>query len=168
MTNHCGSCTACCRVFDIAELKKPAGKWCDHCAIGSGCTIYDARPKACVEFECLWLLSQKRESPREHLPAALRPDKCKVVFAPSTNESVVAAITMPGAPGAWRRPDVRALIDVLVKNNDVAVVCGAAGSTRRTMITREIEKEVEMTPPDENGMQWNIDPMPNPPKEQKP
>jgi len=157
MTNHCGSCTACCRVFDIAELKKPAGKWCDHCAIGNGCTIYDVRPKACVEFECLWLLSQKRENPRERLPLVLRPDKSKVVFAPSTNESVIAALTMPGAPLAWERPDVRGLIDALVKGpGDFSVVAGAPGALDRTVINRDGTHPVRMTPPDENGMQFNI------------
>jgi len=155
--NHCGSCTACCRVFDIAELQKPAGKWCDHCAIGSGCTIYEARPKACVEFECLFLLSQKRDDAREHLPLSLRPDKCKVVFAPSTNENVVAALTMPGAPLAWERKDVRALIDTLVNGpGNFAVVAGAPGALRRTLIDRDGQREVRMTPPDENGMQFNI------------
>lgn len=163
--NHCGNCTACCRVFDIPELKKPAGKWCQHCAIGSGCTIYDVRPKPCVEFECLWLISQGREDPREHMPHSLRPDKCKVVFAPSTNERVVAALTMPHAPTAWRRADVRAIIDVLVKRNDFAVVCGAPGSTRRIMVTHAGEREVLLTEPDEAGMQWGVNPMPNP-KEQ--
>ena len=158
-TNHCGSCTACCRVFDIPEIKKPAGKWCEHCAIGKGCKIYEDRPSMCAEFECLWLLSQQREDPRDHLSPALRPDRCKVVFSPSTNARVMAALTMPGDPTAWRRPVVRDLINVLIKLGDVSVVAGAAASTRRTMIDRDGEHEVNMTEPDENGMQWNI---PNP------
>ena len=91
MTNHCGTCTACCRIFDIPELKKPAGKWCEHCEIGRGCTIYSERPQMCIDFECLWLLSQKREDSRERLAAELRPDRCKVVFSPSTNDRIMAA-----------------------------------------------------------------------------
>lgn len=156
MTNHCGSCTACCRVFDIPQLEKPAGAWCQHCDIGKGCKIYEARPQPCVEFECLWLISQKREDKREQLPASLRPDRCKVVFAPSTDETVMAALTMPHAPDAWRRPAVRSMIDTLVKLNAFSVVCGAPRSTRRTMVDADGEHEVQMTEPDENGMQWNI------------
>ena len=67
MTNHCGTCTACCRVFAIPALNKPAGQWCQHCDIGVGCKIYNSRPQTCVEYECLWLQSQKRDDPREHM-----------------------------------------------------------------------------------------------------
>ena len=154
--NHCGSCTACCRIFDIPELKKPAGKWCEHCEIGRGCTIYESRPQMCVDFECLWLLSQKREDFRERLAAELRPDRCKVVFSPSTNDRVMAATTMPGAPFAWKRHDVMALIKRLTSNG-MGVVCGAPRSTTRTMIDREGMHEVHMTEPDEDGMQYNIE-----------
>lgn len=157
MTNHCGTCTACCRVFDIPQLEKPAGEWCHNCAIGKGCKVYETRPTVCVEFECLWLQSQQRSDPGEALPLALRPDKCKVVFGPSTDPNVMAALTMPGTPTAWRRKDVRALIDLLVRNNnDYAVVCGAPRSTRRTHISRNGEKEVRMTEPDSDGIQWSI------------
>ncbi|MDB5633206.1 MAG: hypothetical protein JWR49_2061, partial [Tardiphaga sp.] len=29
----------CCKVYRIDDLEKPAGKWCVHCAIASGCKI---------------------------------------------------------------------------------------------------------------------------------
>jgi hypothetical protein len=143
-------------VFDIPEIEKPAGEWCQHCAIGKGCKVYDERPQMCVEFECLWLISQKRPDQVSKMPVSLRPDRCKVVFSPSTDERVMAALTMPGDPTAWRRKEVRAVIDCLVKNNEFAVVCGAARSTRRTLVDQDGEHEVLMTEPDENGMQWNI------------
>lgn len=155
MTNHCGSCTACCRVFDIPELKKPAGKWCEHCAIGKGCKVYDDRPQMCVEFECLWLLSQKREDPQEHLPPELRPDRCKVVFSPSTNDNIMAATIMPGASGAIDSKSVLSLIHRLV-NNDVAVVIGYPLSTERRMFAPDGIRTVYMTEPDKDGLQWNI------------
>ena len=155
MINHCGGCTACCRVFEIPELKKPAGTWCQHCAIGKGCKIYDDRPQMCVEFECLWLLSQKREDPREHLPPELRPDKSKVVFSPSTNDHIMAATVMPGAGNVLDRNGVRNLIDNLVRGG-MAVVVGLPRSTIRTMYDRNGVREVRMTEPDADGMQWNI------------
>lgn len=154
--NLCGSCTACCRVFDIPQLEKPAGVWCQHCNVGKGCKIYEARPEPCVDFECLWLISQKRPEQVQRMPMSLRPDRCKVVFSPSTDERVMAALTMPGDPTAWRRPAVREVIDALVKRNEFSVVAGAARSTRRTMIDADGEHDVQMTEPDENGMQWNI------------
>ena len=153
--NLCGECNACCKVFEIPEIDKQAGKWCEHCAISKGCTIYEDRPQMCVEFECLWLLSQKRADPREQLAPELRPDRCKVVFSPSTNDMIMAATTMPGSPDAWRKPKVRALIDTLVKGGG-AVVAGSPRSTQRTMIDKNGPRTVYMTEPDEHGMQWNV------------
>lgn len=157
MAGDCGSCTACCRVYAIPALDKPAGKWCQHCAIGNGCRIYEERPALCVDFKCLWLQSQSREDKRERLPDELRPDRCKVVFSPSTNPDIMAAITMPGAPLAWQREPVRGLIETMV-TNDYRVVVGPPASTRKIMITHRGEREVEMTEPDENGMQWSVEP----------
>jgi len=155
MTNHCGTCTACCRIFDIPELSKPAGKWCDHCAIGRGCQIYDSRPPICRGFKCLWLMSQEREDPRERMPVEMRPDKSKVVFHPSTNDNIMAATTMPGAPLAWRNHAAQLVIKRLVANgNSVAV--GAPVSNRRVMVDKDGEHEVRMTDPDETGMQFMI------------
>ena len=53
---ECGSCSLCCRVFEIAELNKPAHTWCQHCRPGKGgCSIYDDRPPVCRGFKCMWL-----------------------------------------------------------------------------------------------------------------
>lgn len=155
MTNHCGECNACCRAFNIPELKKPAGKWCEHCVIGKSCEIYPTRPQVCKEFECLWLQSQRR-SPNEKLHPELRPDKCKVILSTSTNEKVVAATTLPGAHDAWQRPEVIRIIGNII-NNGYAVVCGAALSTERTFIDRYGQRKVKLSEPDENGVQWGQD-----------
>jgi hypothetical protein len=153
MANACGSCTACCRVYAIPTIQKPAGKWCDHCAIGKSCKIYEERPTLCVDFECLWLMSQSKDAP---LAAELRPDKSKVVFSPTTNEKIMSAITMPGAPDAWRRGPVRLIIDRMVASG-MNVVIGPPASIRKTMVDKYGEREVEMTEPDENGMQWSVE-----------
>ena len=157
--NHCGECTACCRVFAIAEMpEKKAGDWCKHCAVGKGCKVYDERPRTCEEFSCLWLMSQKRSDPRERLAPELRPDRSKVVFSPSTDETIMAATLMPNAPAAHHRRDVQALIGTMVRNG-VRVVVGTPAATTRIMFDRDGSHEVYMTEPDEDGMQWNI---PNP------
>lgn len=151
--NRCGNCTACCRVFNIAELNKPAGKWCTHCAIGQGCRIYPERPATCQTFECLWLQSQRR--PGAVLGPELRPDNCKVVFAPSTSPKVMTAVTLPDAPNAWQRPAPQKLIGRLIAAG-VAVVVGAPAATERIMLTREGQHKVKLTEPDEKGLQWNV------------
>jgi hypothetical protein len=160
MAGDCGNCTACCKVFSIAELAKTAGDWCKHCTIGKGCKIYDARPPTCVEFKCLWLESQSRANPREHMPAELRPDRCKVVISATTNERIISAITLTGMQNAWRHGKVRELIDALV-HGGLGVVIGPANATRKTMVVKDptgqiVEREARLTPPDENGMQWSI------------
>jgi hypothetical protein len=157
--NRCGTCTACCRVFAIAEMpEKKAGQWCQHCAVGKGCKVYDERPPTCVEFECLWLLSQKRSDPRERLSPELRPDRSKVVFSPSTDDTIMAATLMPNAPAAHHRRDVQALIGTMVRGG-MRVVVGTPAATTRMMFDQQGNHEVYMTEPDEDGMQWNI---PNP------
>ena len=155
MTNHCGECTACCRVFDIPELKKPAGQWCQHCDIGKGCKVYDDRPQMCAEFECLWLMSQKRSDPREHLKPGMRPDKCKVVFSPSTDPSIMAGTVMPGANDPMNHQGVRNTVENLVRGG-MRVVMGFPLSTTRRMYDRNGSHTVHMSEPDENGIQWNI------------
>ena len=154
MTNLCGTCTACCKVFAIADLDKPAGKWCGHCFVGQGCSIYQDRPTVCVEFKCLWLESQSRADAHEHLPLAMRPDKSKCVISPSTNPNVMSVITANGSPDAWRRTDIRRLLIGLVKHG-MSVVIGPAASTRKTMLDMNGERVVTMTPPDKDGMQWS-------------
>jgi hypothetical protein len=153
MGGKCGSCTACCRVFAIQEFKKPAGKWCRHCAIGDGCRIYDRRPSVCTEFTCVWLESFGHLT--EGLPPEARPDKCKVVFSATTKDGLISGTVMPGYPDAWRRGAAKWMIDRMV-GGGLSVVVGLPASTSKVMIDRYGEREVEMTEPDERGMQWSI------------
>ena len=153
-TNHCGTCTACCRVFAIPEMNKPAGKWCEQCDVGKGCKIYETRPSRCVDYECVWLQSRTRGDAAHQLPDSLRPDRCKVVFSPTTNPRIIAACVLPGATDAWKRPDVKHLIDTLTFN-DYAVAVAPPRSTLHLLIDKFGSKQVEMTEPDADGMQWS-------------
>lgn len=152
--NHCGSCTACCRVYTIPELSKPAGKWCDHCAIGNGCKTYNDRPQVCVEFECLWLQARKKSM---KLSDDLRPDKCKVVFNASTNPRIITGTVMPGTNvnDVWQKPSVRSLINTLLRGGMAVALGEPAGKTQLVFKPDGSQTVVEMTEPDENGMQWS-------------
>ena len=156
MAGHCGECTQCCRAYAIPEIKKPAGKWCQHCKIGVGCTIYEARPKMCSEYQCLWLHSQERTG-REIMALELRPDKCKVVFSLTTDENIIVGLTAPGYPDAWRKEPVRGIINNMLLSG-FRVVVGTAASTRKLMLDKFGAREVELSEPDENGMQWGKNP----------
>ena len=161
MAGSCGSCTACCRAYAIPELEKPAGKWCEHCAIGKGCKIYEARPKMCLEYECLWLHSQGREDPREQMVPEMRPDKCKVIFSMTTDQHIIVAFTATGYPDAWKKEPARALINKLLLSN-YRVVVGNPTSKQKLMLDKFGAKEITLSEPDENGMQWGDNPPPLP------
>jgi hypothetical protein len=44
----------CCRVYDIDELRKPAGLACVF-AHAQSCAIHGLHPKTCKTFRCFWL-----------------------------------------------------------------------------------------------------------------
>ena len=54
-SRQCGSCSACCHVLRVDELRKPAGRDCVHQLREGGCGIHAARPAVCRGYECLWL-----------------------------------------------------------------------------------------------------------------
>lgn len=152
MTNNlCGSCNACCRVYAIPALDKPAGKWCENCDVGKGCRIYETRPETCSSFECLWLQSHRYVK----LAEELRPDRCKVVFTSATRPDVMVATTMPGSPDAWQRTVVRRLIGKLLLGG-LTVSVGPPNSKTQTLLTPDGKTQIiEMSEPDENGIQWS-------------
>lgn len=152
---ECNGCTFCCKVLGIPELKKMPNQWCDHCAIGRGCTIYDTRPTSCVEFVCFYRGS---EGP---LPIALRPDKCKVVIAPTTNERVISAHVDAGMPHAWKREPVYSLLKKFAESGLIVVI--SHGMSVDKIALKKLDTgivgqiPIKMSTPDENGMQWYDD-----------
>ena len=72
ITRSCGGCTACCKTHIGDDMKIQGGEYCDHCQIGKGCSIYEARPFACQVYRCLWVCGKGEESDR--------PDLLKVVM----------------------------------------------------------------------------------------
>jgi hypothetical protein len=153
MAGDCGSCTACCRVYAIPTFNKPAGKWCDHCDIGKGCKAYETRPKKeCADFQCLWLEMKSRG---HETADDLRPDRCKVVFSPTPDKQLISATTMPGYSDAFRKGAARRLIEGLVGSGK-RVIAGPPVSTTKVMIDQLGEREIEMTEPDETGVQRSV------------
>lgn len=51
----CGSCSLCCSVLRVDELKKPAGFDCPQQQGEAGCAIHETRPNVCRSYHCLWL-----------------------------------------------------------------------------------------------------------------
>jgi len=140
-------------VFAIPELEKPAGRWCSNCAIGKGCKIYESRPQVCVTFKCLWLVSQEREDVRERMVPEMRPDRSKVVIAPATDPKTISF--MPMAVDAWRKPEFMKMVKQWAGIGG-RVVIDTPVRTRKIVVDAMGEREVEMTEPDADGLQWNI------------
>ena len=97
---ECGTCSMCCKVYNIAEINKPAGKWCSHCKPGKGCVIHDARPRQCADFNCLWRTE-------EQLPPHWKPDQAKMVVATHPVSGYVMVQVDQSAPSAWRQAPTR-------------------------------------------------------------
>ena len=101
----CGACTLCCKLIAVPELEKPVDTWCAHCdRAGGGCRVFGTpkRPKACGEWECVWLQSQSNSDPGKRLAPELRPDRTHVILTPGTDggRTLVAHVDVI-YPNAW-------------------------------------------------------------------
>jgi hypothetical protein len=95
-TRTCGDCTLCCKVMAISALAKPQGTWCGHCAVGTGCRIYAARPEECARFACGWLVDPK-------LGEEWRPSRSRIILIAQRGDNRLVAHVDPARPDAWRR-----------------------------------------------------------------
>jgi hypothetical protein len=99
----CGSCSLCCKVLAVDQLKKPMGAWCPHHGAGAGCTIHATRPHACRTFDCVWLMDPE-------MPQRFRPDRTKVVLDQDAAGRRLIARCDPANPRAWRRDPIYAAL----------------------------------------------------------
>ncbi len=111
---ECGNCTLCCKVYDIHEIRKPEGRWCQHCTPGRGCRIHEDRPDQCREFFCLWLTDAD-------IPLDWKPERTKVVLSVFPENGFVYGQVDPGSPQAWRKEpyfsELKRLSASLLKQN---------------------------------------------------
>src|SRR5215831_7608097 len=112
----CGTCTMCCKLFDIPEIPTTSGNWCRHCAPGKGCRIYDARPETCRNFHCGWMVSPG-------LGPEWKPDRAKLIVqlhAAGDGTFRLTAYVDEGFPTAWRRPDIYAKLKEIATSGSPA------------------------------------------------
>ncbi|USN98833.1 MAG: hypothetical protein H6810_11840 [Phycisphaeraceae bacterium] len=102
----CGTCRACCTVFDVPDVDKPRNVLCPHAdRTGSdlGCTIYTDRPDVCRAFECAWKQGLAGENDR--------PDKLGVLFyLIPLNDRRPGLGVVETTPGAFERKPVQQLL----------------------------------------------------------
>jgi len=95
----CGSCSLCCKVLEIPEIEKPAGRWCKDCKPGHGCAIYEKRPEVCRAFGCQWLVDGS-------FSAEWAPTRSKMVLRmmPGYDGGLALHVVVdPSYPNAWRK-----------------------------------------------------------------
>jgi len=116
MTRECGSCTLCCKLLGIKELKKPAGVWCNLVQIGTGCGQYETRPQSCRDFSCLWLQGV--------LPLELKPSEVRAVFSMTTDNAKIVVFVDPGYPDAPKTGELGRTLHRISTKVPVIVICG--------------------------------------------
>jgi hypothetical protein len=111
---ECGSCTVCCTVMAVTELRKPSRRACEH-VDPEGCRIHPGRPAGCRLFHCLWLRGAVAGD------EALRPDALGVMFdyfvTRATGEEHLIAFEV--WPGALDEPAARSVLDALARTHAV-------------------------------------------------
>jgi hypothetical protein len=93
---ECGTCTLCCKVYDVPALNKPAGKWCNHCTPGKGCGIRETLPDHCRSFYCLYMTEA-------WLAPEWKPEVSKFVITVDPISRFMLVKVDPGQPKAWQK-----------------------------------------------------------------
>ena len=112
----CDGCTACCAVFGVEEIAKPAWDACVNLT-ESGCSIYAARPNHCRGFYCLYQHGMGKLSDR--------PDKIGAIFAPTngvtefTGETEIQAYEI--TPRAFNDPEVIRLAETFADKGKLVI-----------------------------------------------
>ncbi len=115
----CEGCTLCCKLLGIKELDKPQMAWCQHCAPGTGCKIYESRPTECAKFYCDYRTQSA-------LDERWNPKTSKIVVVYRGNDRAMAVYVDPSRKDAWRKapyyPQIKAWANSLCPQNGQVVV----------------------------------------------
>lgn len=131
MNRVCGTCTACCTVMAVLELKKPPYHRCTH-ATATGCGIYKEKPRNCTVYKCSWLVTPE-------MPKEARPDRMGVIFDKEGLPEECNGYGVAAAREIWRGavdgPIARQFIDQIRKDHFVVVVHPLPTDDRFTVLT---------------------------------
>lgn len=126
----CGTCSLCCKLLDVPVLKKPAGKWCEHCKPGKGgCSIYLNRPQTCRTYACAWLTDPSFGDEWFPPRAGMFADLCETPGAPA----IFRVHVDRRDPVRWRKEPWHARIRAIARrgldDNLYRTIVYAAGRT---------------------------------------
>jgi len=96
----------------VAELQKPAQRWCRHADPKLGCTIYAERPQSCRDFSCQWLLHPS-------MPTSWQPSRIHAVLHVNLKDELL--VIPDRAYGGIHEPRLNEVINALVKIAPVTI-----------------------------------------------
>lgn len=140
----CGSCSMCCKLYDIPEAQSVAGKWCRHCAPGKGCAIHETRPEVCRKFFCGWMVSAG-------LGPEWKPERAKLIIRliPAEGAALCVAVDVDeGFPAAWQRPGIHAKLKRIAASPGEVIVRVNIGR-RRIVVLPDRDVDVGVVGDDE-------------------
>ena len=100
----------CCKVFHVPEINKVAGKWCQYCTPGKGCSIHPTRPAQCRDFYCLWLTEAT-------MTPDWKPERSKMVLSIFPANGFIYVQVDPGSPSAWTKQPYHGQLRRLAETN---------------------------------------------------
>jgi hypothetical protein len=133
-TNNCGSCTLCCELLPIKELKKPASVLCSNCTLGKGCNIYSKRPESCRNFDCLYIQS-------DEMDISLRPNECGVMFEKVTTK-IYFGTELPKKVGSWKELKLFNYIKSLNDKGISIVISSFSNTPNKFFLAEGHKKEI--------------------------
>jgi len=92
----CADCTLCCKLVGVVALAKPRNVECEHCDVGKGCRIYDARPGECARYNCSYVIN-------EGIGAHWKPLTSHMVLTHETAANRIMIYVDQAHTGAWRQ-----------------------------------------------------------------
>ena len=129
----CNGCTLCCKLLSIEELEKPPAVMCEHCADGSGCTIYADRPTECRGFFCDYLLDPA-------LGEHWLPTRSHMVVSFEDYSNAIVVHVDGSTPLVWRQEPFQSEIRDWAK-------AGAKARTQVIVWQGDTRIEIEPSPP---------------------
>src|ERR1700704_5289029 len=136
---YCGTCTMCCKLFDVPEVPTTAGRWCRYCDPGKGCRIYETRPQPCRRFFCGWMVSPT-------LGPEWKPERSKIIlqFHVVGGTYCLTAYVDESYSSAWQRPELYGRL------KKIACANAAVGSTIKLLVTVRIGRRHIIIQPDQD------------------
>jgi hypothetical protein len=116
---QCGTCTLCCKLVPVPEIRKSAGERCRYQQAGKGCRVYrkPGFPRSCLLWSCRWLSDPDTAG-------LARPDRSHCVIDVMTDVvqlggqqvPVIQIWVDPAFRDAWRTQEMKAYIERVGKS----------------------------------------------------